>query len=73
MTNILYDLLKWLSMVGLPSLGWLLGQLGHTDIGGTVAVIGVFVGMLVGVSGIQYQKSHQPTPDNQPTLPIEEK
>lgn len=60
----IYDALKWIATVALPALAsftLVLGQIwGWTDltvpIGATIAAMATFMGALLGISSIQYQK-----------------
>lgn len=62
--NKVYDVLKWIATVALPALAsfvLVIGQIwGWTDltvpIGATVAALATFLGALLGISSIQYQK-----------------
>jgi hypothetical protein len=62
--NKVYDVLKWTATVALPALAsfvLVIGQIwGWTDltvpIGATVAALATFLGALLGISSIQYQK-----------------
>lgn len=62
--NKVYDVLKWVDTVVLPALAsftLVLGQIwGWTDwtvpIGATIAALATFLGALLGISSIQYQK-----------------
>lgn len=63
LSNKAYDILKWVVMVALPATEalWLtLGNIWHfpyvIEIGSTIAAITVFLGALLGVSGVQYKK-----------------
>ena len=64
MNNKLYDVLKWIALVGLPALtalwltlaniwGWPYAE----AIGATMAAVTTFLGAILGISSIQYQKS----------------
>ena len=57
-----YDVLKWIALVGCYALNYLWVELASiwgfpyaTEIGKTISVIGVFIGILIGVSGIRYK------------------
>lgn len=63
MTNKTYDFLKWIALVLLPAVQVLWLTLGKTwdfpylvQIGATIAAVDVFLGSLLGLSGIQYNK-----------------
>lgn len=58
----LYDVLKWIALVGCYALNYLWVNLAeiwgfpYADaIGKTITVIGCFIGLLIGVSGIKYK------------------
>lgn len=63
--NKVYDVLKWVASVVLPALAsftLVLGQIwGWTDwtvpVGATIAALATFMGALLGISSIQYQKN----------------
>ena len=57
-----YDILKWIALVGCYALNYLWVELAGiwgfpyaTEIGKTISVIGVFIGILIGVSGMKYK------------------
>lgn len=59
-----YDALKWLALIALPSVAWLVGVVGPQwglphcgEIVTTINAVGVFVGALIGVSHITAAKS----------------
>lgn len=61
--NKVYDVLKWVAMVGLPALTALWLTLANIwgfpyaeAIGATMAAVTTFLGALLGISSIQYQK-----------------
>ena len=63
MSNKLYDILKWITMVVLPAVGTLYLTLAGIwgfpyaeAIGATLAAVTAFLGALLGVSSIQYAK-----------------
>ncbi len=63
MNNKTYDILKWISTVGLPALTTLWLTVGHIwnlplvePIGATMAAITTFACALLGISSIQYAK-----------------
>ena len=63
MSNKVYDVLKWIALVALPALTALWLTLANIwgfpyaeAIGATVAAITTFLGALLGVSSIQYNK-----------------
>lgn len=66
LSNATYDRLKWIALTALPAIEvlWLgLGKIWNfpyvVEIGATIACIDVFLGTLLGVNNIQYNK---PTP-----------
>lgn len=63
MTNKVYDILKWVTLVVLPAIttlwlalaaiwGWPLSE----EVGATLTAITAFLGAILGVSAIKYQK-----------------
>lgn len=63
MSNKTYDLLKWIAQILLPALGTLIFALSKiwgfnyaTEIVGTISAIDVFLGALLGISSINYNK-----------------
>ena len=65
MSNKLYDVLKWITMVALPALGTLYFALAGIwgfpyaeQIGGTVTALVTFLGVLLGISSSQYKKKN---------------
>lgn len=68
--NKVYDVLKWIAQVVLPALGALYFGLAQIwgfpygeEIVGTLTVIDVFLGALLGISTAQYRKIQQTTDD----------
>lgn len=64
MTNRLYDILKWISVIVVPALVLLINTLGQiwgwqhtTEISATVSAIGVFIGAVIQISSNKYKKS----------------
>ena len=62
-SNKLYDYLKWLCLIALPALSTLYCSLASIwdwpyieQISGTIAAVGTFLGVLLGVSTVQYNK-----------------
>ena len=58
-----YDVLKWLALIALPAVAWLVGVVGPQwglphcgEIVTTVNAVGVFVGALIGVSQLTAAK-----------------
>lgn len=63
MNNKAYDILKWIALVGLPALTALWLTLANIwgfpyaeAIGATMAAVTTFLGAVLGISSIQYQK-----------------
>ena len=63
LSNKLYDYLKWLCLIALPALSTLYWSLASIwdwpyieQISGTIAAVGTFLGVLLGVSTVQYKK-----------------
>ena len=63
MNNKVYDILKWVALVGLPALTALWLTLANTwgfpyaeAIGATMAAVTTFLGAVLGISSIQYAK-----------------
>ena len=61
-----YEVLKWLSMICIPALVVLIQTIGGVwhwpyvnEITTTIAAIGVFLGALIGVSTIKYNKENK--------------
>ena len=64
MSNKVYDVLKWITLVALPALTALWLTLANIwgfpyaeAIGATIAAITTFLGALLGVSSVQYKRS----------------
>lgn len=58
-----YDILKWLALIALPSVAWLVGAVGPQwglphcgEIVTTINAVGLFVGALIGVSHLTATK-----------------
>ena len=71
MTNKVYDVLKWVTMVCLPAITTLWLTLASIwgfpyaePIGATLGAITVFLGTLLGISSIRYQKQVEGGDDN---------
>lgn len=69
-----YDVLKWIALVGCYALNYLWVELAEVwgfpyavQIGKTISIIGVFIGILIGVSGIKYNlnKGNKAQTDNE--------
>lgn len=63
MSNQAYDILKWIALVLLPALGTLYGALASVwgwpcpdEVVYSVTAVDAFLGALLGLSNIQYQK-----------------
>jgi hypothetical protein len=63
MSNKMYDVLKWIAMVCLPALGTLYFALAgiwglpfSEEIVGTITAVDTFIGVLLGISAVQYNK-----------------
>ena len=61
MSNALYDVLKWIAQILLPALGTLYFALGQIwgfpyceEIVGTVTAVDAFLGVVLGISSMQY-------------------
>lgn len=65
MSNKVYDVLKWIAMVVIPALGalyfglagiwgWPYGE----QVVGTLTVVDTFLGVVLGISSVQYNKSN---------------
>lgn len=64
MTNKTYDVLKWIAQYGLPAVGTLYFALAGIwnlpygeEVVGTITAIDAFLGVLLGISTAQYNKS----------------
>lgn len=67
MSNKTYDVLKWIAQLLLPALGTLyfaLAQIWNFPYGeeivGTIAAVDTFLGVILGISTAQYNKTHGP-------------
>lgn len=68
MSNKLYDILKWIAMVVLPAIGTLYFALAGIwgfpygeQIVGTITAIDTFMGVVLGVSAMNYNKTKEDT------------
>lgn len=59
----MYDILKWIAMVALPAIGTLYFALAGIwgfpyaeEILGTITAVDTFLGVLLGISSVQYSK-----------------
>ena len=65
MSNKLYDILKWITMVVLPAIGTLYFALAGIwgfpyaeQVGGTITAVVTFLGVVLGVSSAKYTKNN---------------
>lgn len=63
MSNKVYDILKWITMVILPAVGTLYFALAGIwgfpyaeQVGGTITAVVTFLGVVLGISSAQYKK-----------------
>lgn len=61
-----YDILKWLALIALPAIAWLVGAVGPQwglphcgELVTTINAIGLFVGALIGVSQLTSVKADE--------------
>lgn len=73
----IYDVLKWIALVGCYALNFLWVNLAEVwgfpyadAIGKTITIIGGFIGILIGVSGLKYQLANSSS--DKPGSPTEE-
>lgn len=66
MSNKTYDILKWIAQVALPSIGTLYFALAGIwefpygeEIVGTITAIDTFLGVLLGISSVNYNKTKE--------------
>lgn len=64
MSNKTYDILKWVAQYGLPAVGTLYFALAGIwslpygeEVVGTITAIDAFLGVLLGISTVQYKKT----------------
>ena len=64
MSNRQYDILKWIAQILLPALGTLYFALSKiwgfpyaTEVVGTIAAVDTFLGALLGISSVNYNKT----------------
>lgn len=68
-SNKVYDVLKWIVIVFLPALNTLIFALGNvlqfesSVICGIISAVTVFLGALIGVSSVRYNKAEKETED----------
>lgn len=62
----MYDILKWLALIALPAVAWLVGVVGpqwglphYGELVTTINAIGLFVGALIGVSQLTSVKADE--------------
>lgn len=67
LNNNTYDVLKWIAQILLPALGTLLFALSKvwgipyaTEIVGTITAVDAFLGAILGISTLQYNKTDDP-------------
>lgn len=72
MSNKMYDILKFIAQILLPAIGTLyfaLAQLWHfpyaEEIVGTITAVDAFLGALLGISTIQYNKANEVQPPDE--------
>ena len=65
MSNKLYDILKWIAMVVLPAIATLYFALAGIwglpygqEIVGTITAVDTFIGVILGISSMQYKKNN---------------
>ena len=65
MSNKVYDVLKWITMVALPAIGtfyFALAGIGGfpyaEQVGGTITAVVTFLGVVLGISSAQYKKKN---------------
>lgn len=61
-----YDILKWLALIALPAVAWLVGAVGPQwglphcgELVTTINAIGLFIGALIGVSQLTFVKADE--------------
>lgn len=71
MTNKIYDILKWISVIVVPALVLLINTLGETwgwqytkEISITISAIGVFIGAVIQISSAKYNRGQNDNSDN---------
>lgn len=71
MTNKIYDVLKWISVIVVPALVLLINTLGQTwnwqytkEISITISAIGVFIGAVIQISSAKYKGANNDDSDN---------
>ena len=71
LNNKVYDILKWIALIGLPTLGTLYFALSSVwglpyaeQIIGTVAAVDTFLGAVLGISTMNYNKTESVSDEN---------
>lgn len=71
LNNKVYDILKWIALIGLPALGTLYFALSSVwglpyaeQIIGTVAAVDTFLGAVLGISTVNYNKTESVPDEN---------
>ena len=77
MSNKVYDILKWIALVGLPALGTLYFTLAGIwgfpyaeQIVGTITAIDTFLGVVLGISSQRYNKKQKERSEFEKSLDI---
>ena len=72
LSNKIYDVLKWIAQYFLPAVGTLYFALAGIwglpfgeEVVGTITAVDTFLGVLLGISTMQYNKKNQEVIDNQ--------
>ena len=62
----IYNVLKWVCLIALPAIAWAYSQLGDvwglplvTEVPRTINIIATLLGVLIGVSQINYEKAKE--------------
>lgn len=69
MSNKIYNVLKWIALIGLPALSTLIFTLSNiwsfdsANIIGTISALNVFLGAVLGISTYNYNKNQKNTND----------
>lgn len=71
MTNKVYDILKWISVIVVPAIVVFINTLGKvwnwqytTEITATISAIGVFIGAVIQISSAKYKGQNDDSVDN---------
>ena len=66
MSNKMYDVLKWIALIGLPAIGTLYFALSGIwgfpyaeQVVGTITAVDTFLGAVLGISSAQYNKTEK--------------